>query len=204
MVAIYSVKPLKVAFSVILILLFVVNASFALPRPGEAQPNWVDKNYFAKSKDTRTAKLLDNVERNHFSKHNYLKFFLSGDYESAIGELWYVLWVFPNHPKALRQLELLSKKTGQYHLPLKFYSYALKLYPQYAITYAQFGSYLVDMGKVKKGIQILKKALKIDPKLILGHVWIAKAYHKLGSLEQAQRSYNKAKRLGYKGKKPWE
>jgi superkiller protein 3 len=86
-------------------------------------------------------------------------------------------------------------------LAIPFYAKALQLYPQYAITHAQYGSYLTDIGQVEQGIVALKKAVEIDPKLALAYDWLARAYAKSGDLELSRQAAEKAKELGLKNNK---
>jgi Tfp pilus assembly protein PilF len=94
--------------------------------------------------------------------------------------------------------QLIKKRS----LAVYYFERALKLYPRYAITHAQYGAYLVGIGETEAGIGRLKEAIEIDPKLTAAYVVLAKAYNKVGNLDLAQQAAEKARDLGYKGEVP--
>jgi tetratricopeptide (TPR) repeat protein len=150
------------------------------------------RDYF----DPKNKVALVTVEKNHLTKETFWKEFESRQYHYAIMELRFVLRNFPNHPKALQLMELIGKLTNQPHLVIPYYEKAVGLYPQYAITHAQYGNYLVDTGQAEKGIERLQRALQIDPKLAVAYYWLWDAYNKSGNLEMARQIAEKAKELG--------
>jgi predicted Zn-dependent protease len=102
-------------------------------------------------------------------------------YAYAQNDLLYTLRKFPNHPRALHMLGELGKATQDYGLPIVHFEKAIKLFPQYAYTHAQYGEYLVEIGAVKAGISELKDAIRIDPNLVLAQAWLDKAYERIGA-----------------------
>ena len=149
--------------------------------------------------DPEAQALLKNVEYNHMGKH-VLGAYQVGRYYDAIDNLQYTLRRFPNHPQALMLLGLLAKTTKNFALPVEYFLKALTLYPQYAITHAQFGQYLVDIGQVGRGMERLNDALKIDPNLPQAYAGLAVAHQKMGQRDQALAFAQRAKELGYRGK----
>ena len=139
---------------------------------------------------------LGEVEDYHLSKETFWKEFESRQYNYALQDLRFVLRYFPNHPKALQLMELLGKITQQPHLAIRYYEKAVKLYPQYALTHAQYGNYLVDIGQTEEGIGRLQRAIQINPKLAVTYYWLWDAYTKIGNLEMARQIAEKAKELG--------
>jgi predicted Zn-dependent protease len=106
---------------------------------------------------------------------------------------------FPNHPKALQYLSLVSKLTKNTDLAILYYQKALSQYPQYAMTHAQYGQYRLSIGDVNGAIESLKRAVEIEPKLVGGYVLLAQAYSKQGNSELAAEAAAQANELGYKG-----
>jgi tetratricopeptide (TPR) repeat protein len=141
--------------------------------------------------------LLDNVEYNHLNKEVFRNF-STGQYEYVINNLKYTLGAFPNHPIALGLLGSVAKLTNNVALAGPFFEKALQLYPQYAMTHAQYGQYLVTFGLYDDGISKLKNALRIDPKLAIAYAWLAEAYSKTGKADLATEAALKARQLGYR------
>jgi tetratricopeptide (TPR) repeat protein len=140
---------------------------------------------------------LDTATKNHVDVvPNWLR---QGRIGNAIDDLKYTLDRFPNHPKALQYLSLVSKLTKNIDLAILYYQKALSQYPQYAMTHAQYGQYLLSIGDVNSAIESLKRAVEIEPKLVGGYVLLAQAYSKQGNSELAAEAAAQAKELGYKG-----
>ena len=150
------------------------------------------RDYF----DPRYRVELATVEKYHLTKETFWAEFKSKRYHYALNELKFVLRHFPNHPKALQLTELVAKMSNQPHLAIPYYEKAVRLFPQYAITHAQYGNYLVDTGQAEKGIEKLQRALQIDPKLPVAYYWLWDAYTKNGNVEMARQIAEKAKELG--------
>lgn len=137
-------------------------------------------DYFQASQDPQIKHLLYLVEKHHLNAcpHNtngVLGDIALGKYHLAIADLQYTLDRFVNHTKALQLMGSLVKLTESPSLGISYYEKALKLYPQYAFTHAQYGAFLVDIGRVDAGITRLKEAIEMDPNLVIAHAWLAKA-----------------------------
>jgi tetratricopeptide (TPR) repeat protein len=145
--------------------------------------------------------LLWLVEKHHLNAEVYRNF-REGKYEYVIGDLRFTLNRFPNHPGALQLLSSVATLTKNPSLPIPYYEKALSLYPQYALTHAQFGNYLVEMGAVDDGIARLKKAIELEPNIVAAHVWLAKAYYKSSARELGDKASEQARKLGHKGPIP--
>jgi Tfp pilus assembly protein PilF len=143
--------------------------------------------------------LLYNVERYHLSRDTFFGFYNDGKYNLATEELKFVLRYFPNHPRALMLMESVGKLSGNPLLAYPYYDNAVKLFPQHALTHAQFGSYLKNIDQVDAGIARLKEALEIDPQLALAHAWLSEAYAKKGDAKLAAQYAEQARRFGYVG-----
>jgi tetratricopeptide (TPR) repeat protein len=157
----------------------------------------LNKDYFAVY-DEHDTQLLINVERYHLATGNFWKWYNAKKYYLAVEELQFVLRYFPNHPKALQLMGNIAKLTEAPALAIPYYENALRLYPEYAITHAQYGGYLVDVGNVQAAMPHLKKAIDMDPSLAQAYAALAKAYNKSGNPELAREAAAKATELGYK------
>lgn len=154
-------------------------------------------DYFADN-DSGTKHYAQIVETAHMNKIS--EWIRNGRIGNALADCKYTLDRIPNHPKGLMLAQIVARVTKNPKLAIGYYQRAMKLYPQYAITRAQYGTYLVDEGNVKAGIGELQKAVEMDPKLAFGHAQLAKAYLKVGNTELARQAAGQAKQLGYKGK----
>jgi len=188
-----------------LITVNVFLAIFLCSSPGYGQLNrdggstgTLNHDYFYPDKDAHTQWLIKDIEKYHLEPAK--AHFQGGQLKDAIGDLDYLLARIVNHPEALMLLGALARLTKSPALPVPYYERALKLYPQYAVTHAQYGAYLIDVGNNKAGIAHLNKALELNPDLALAHAWLAKAYYKDGNVELARQAAAQARTFGYKGK----
>jgi tetratricopeptide (TPR) repeat protein len=157
----------------------------------------LDQDYFTANDSPQIKELLESVDFHHTRKAEDWIFKADMQYMYyALGELKYTLDTFPNHPRALQLVGAYSKIKKAPQIAIPFYEKALRLYPQYALTHAQYGGYLVDVGGTEEGIVRLKKAIEIDPRLAMAYDGLYKAYTKIGNLEMARKTAEKAKELG--------
>lgn len=161
------------------------------------------RDYFDKDRDPKVRVLLHALESHHLSKKFWADYTTGrneyGRNKYGLDDMRFILRYTPNHPKALTLVGSIARLRKDPSLPIPYYEQAIRLFPQHAVTHAQYGVYLVDIGDINSGIAKLKHALKIDPKLALAHAWLAKAYSRNGDMEQARQAANQAKELGYKG-----
>ena len=142
-----------------------------------------------------------HIKRNDAGKSVY-DLIGQGDYRGAFAEVDFILRWVPNHPLGLQIAGTISRLAGRLSVAVSYYEKALNLYPQHAVTYAQFGQYLLQIDQVDNGIEQLKRAVEIDPKLAAGYALLASAYSKKGNGEHAREAADKARQLGYKGQLP--
>ena len=161
----------------------------------------INQDYYTANFYPEVKGLLNLVERFHLDEKVFSNI-RTGYFGPAITDLEYTLEKFPNHPVALQLLGSVARLTNAQTLGIVYYKKALSLYPQYAFTHAQYGSYLVDIGKVEEGIAELKQAIKMDPKLAPAYAWLSKAYYKSGNMELGRQAEQQAKELGYKADMP--
>jgi tetratricopeptide (TPR) repeat protein len=152
--------------------------------PKNQSQGFVNNDYFAIPINSKAAQLIPVVENAHLgSKNNPRGFwprYTEGNIEQALHELNYVLWVFPNHPRALFLLGMVARQVNQPMIPIAYYEKAIRLFPDRAYTYAQYGAYLVDVGEKTQGILQLQKALQMDPNLLPARAWLDKARRSVG------------------------
>jgi len=125
--------------------------------------------------------------------------FGQGDLKRTRVELEFILARFVNHPQALAIAGTFAVLIKNPTWAMPYFEKAVSIYPQYALTHAQYGKYLTDIGMVDKALERLKKAAEMDPKLVGAQVWLAAAYAKSGNADLARESAEKARSLGFKG-----
>lgn len=155
-----------------------------------------DRDYFTASEDFETLRdlaLIDEARTDHV-----MHWLRTDNLNRAIQDLKFTLDRFPNHPRALLLFEVVGKVAQVPTMAIPYYEKALSLYPQYASSWAQYGKYLVDIGKREEGIEMLKKAIEIDPNFPPAHGWLSDAYMKDGKPDLARVESEKAKSLGFK------
>jgi predicted Zn-dependent protease len=156
-----------------------------------------DYDYFNPTNDPHIDWLRGDTKKNHLDLA--LNRIREGNYSLVIRELLYLISVFPNHPDALPLLGHMAKLTNKTSLAIRGYERALALFPQYPITYAQYGNFLVEIGRVDAGIQKLQQAIERNSEFTPAYVWLAKAYYKKGDTDLARESAARARELGYPG-----
>jgi Tfp pilus assembly protein PilF len=154
-------------------------------------------DYFTADQDVETKRLLKLVESYHTNK--VLQQIGNNEYNGALGDLKYTLNRFPNHPRGLFLMGLYGRLTKKHGLVVPYYEKALRLFPQHAMTYAQYGAYLVTLGSIDEGIKRLERALEMDSDLVVANVWLAGAYKRKGNVELSRQAEAKARSLGFKG-----
>lgn len=164
----------------------------------QAQQGTLDQDYFSPRQDNGYIEYRNSIDTAHAKPA--LAAFARGDMRATQVDLEYVLRRTINHPQMLALAGLFSITTKRPRWAMPYFERALSIYPEYALTHAQFGKYLTDIGMVDDGIGRLKKAIEIDPKLVAGYVWLAAAYKKHGQADLAREAEGRARSLGYSGK----
>ena len=134
--------------------------------------------------DPTNQMLRANVDVNHTKP--LMDDLRAGMLDNALAEIKYILERFPNHAKALMLISSVAKLKKSPMLGVPYFERAIKLFPQYALTHAQYGNYLVEVGSVKAGVARLEKATAMDPQLKPARLWLARAYAKSGKGKPAQ------------------
>ena len=102
-----------------------------------------DRDYFTAHEDPEASRDLTLNDLYHTNR--VLHSIQVGRYDEAIADLRFVLEKWPNHPRALLLIESLGQVTQALELPTPYYEKAIRLFPQYAMTFAQYGKYLVEI-----------------------------------------------------------
>jgi tetratricopeptide (TPR) repeat protein len=180
-------------------LLIVISAAPCRAQAGMDHGNTgtLNLDYFNGTNDPQITWLKGDQYDNHIKPLIYA--FGQGDLKRTKAELEYVLARFINHPQALAIAGSFSLQTKNPTWAMPYFEKAISVYPQYAVTHAQYGKYLSDIGMVDKGLEKLKKAAEMDPKLVGAQVWLAAAYAKSGNADLAREAAEKARSLGFKG-----
>lgn len=160
------------------------------------------RDYYTAGQDPASDRYLQLTEQHHLDK--VLGLLREGDYKYAIRQIDWTLDRYSNHPRALLLIETVAALAKVPELPLPYYKVALDDYPQYALTHAQYGRYLGEIGRASEGLAHLKRAVALDAELPAPHVWLAEAYVKTGQPELAVKEMQTAKKLGYQGEWPAE
>lgn len=156
-----------------------------------------DRDFFTAHEDGEAQR--DLVLNDLYHTNRVVHSIKVGRYDEAIADLRFVLDKWTNHPRALLLMENLARVTQAPGLPIPYYEKAVRIYPQYGMTFAQFGKYEVEIGEIDKGIGHLKQAVQKDPKLKAARVWLAEAYDKQGHRELARIEAEEARKLGFTG-----
>ncbi|MGE5178133.1 MAG: hypothetical protein ACM3PF_03475 [Bacteroidota bacterium] len=152
--------------------------------PKNTPQPWATNDYFAIPVNNKGINLIQIVENAHLGPKNNPRGFwpryLEGRLDQAMHELNYVLWMYPNHPRALHLLGMLARETKQPYIPIAYYEKALRLFPDRAYTHGEYGAYLVEIGETTQGILQLEQALRMDPNLLTARAWLDKAKRSVG------------------------
>jgi tetratricopeptide (TPR) repeat protein len=161
-------------------------------------PQASGQDYF--TADRSGGSYLSIVEKNHVRTiPDWIK---KGRLPDAIGDIKYTLDRFPNHPVSLQQLSMVAQITKNTALGVGYFERAVALFPQYALTRAQYGLFLVSINNIDAAIENLNQSIEMEPKLAAGYAGLAHAYAKKGDIERARIAAQKARELGFNGKLP--
>jgi tetratricopeptide (TPR) repeat protein len=181
-----------------LALLFLIGLLLSSAHAQVTNPQGNGQDYF--TADKRGGSYLAIVEANHVRTiPDWIK---EGRLNGAIADIKYTLDRFPNHPVSLQQLSMVGQMTKNYALPTSYFERAVALFPQYALTRAQYGWFLMSTNNIDAAIENLKQSIEMEPKLSAGYAGLAHVYAKKGDFEHAREAAQKARELGFNGKLP--
>jgi tetratricopeptide (TPR) repeat protein len=174
--------------------LFICSFGYA-QESREDSESW-SGDYFTAREHPTSKTYLFNVDGGHTDV--IPKWLRENRIDNVLLELRYILDRIPNHPRALQYLSLVARLTKNASFGNAYFQNAIKRFPQYAITHAQYGLYLVQFGQPDAGIELLKKSVEMDPELSLGYAWLARAYFQIGKPDLGRLAASRAKELGNK------
>lgn len=174
---------------------FLLLVQFVYPQSGGCPCD-----YFTAGQDSNIAQNVRHVKNFHVDPA--YKSMRNGRMNHAINDLKFTLDRFPNHPEALQLLGMVAQMTKGTSLAVSYFEKAITTFPQYALTRAQYGLFLVSIGNIDAGIEKLNESIEMDPKLAVAYAGLARAYFKKGDLKQAREAAEKARTLGFKGQLP--
>jgi tetratricopeptide (TPR) repeat protein len=183
----------------LLINFFVLSVVIGAPAFAQTNPNALGHDYFTADQDG-----IGNYLRVMTGAHintipNWIK---QGRITDAVADIKYSLDRFPNHPQALQLLPLVARLANNQALAGTYFEKAVTQFPQYALTQAQYGLFLVSIGNLDDGIGRLNRSIEMDPKLPAGYAGLAHAYAKKGDIAKAREATDKARELGFTGRLP--
>ena len=153
----------------------------------EELPEVSSRDYFSivnKTSESDSRRVFHDIEKNHLGKA--LINLRQGKAREAINDCVYVLDRIVNHPKGLAILGFAARLAKEPSLPVRYYERAVMLYPGYAMTHAQYGKYLAEIGKGEEGVKRLQRALEINPGFKVARTWLARLYVRLGQPDLAR------------------
>lgn len=99
---------------------------------------------------------------------------------------------FPNEPFVFNILGYASGMIGDEKAALDAYKWAIKLNPNFVEAMSNYGSYLLQIGKITQAIDVLKKAVAKKPDYAEAHHNLGVAYYKADQVEAARTHYDRA------------
>ncbi len=136
-------------------------------------------------KDTQQAQVHLQMATNHFNQRQYGK---------AIEEIHETLKIDPEMPAAYNHLALIYLETRRYEKSMEAFQKALQFKPIYPEVFNNIGVLLNRQEKYRQAITYFKRAAEVDSYLTPENALtnMGYAYYKLGDLDQALRSHQKA------------
>ena len=178
---------------------FVLSVVMGTPAFAQTNPNSSGHDYFTADQDG-VGNFLRIMTVAHINTiPNWIK---QGRISDALADIKYSLDRFPNHPQALQLLPLVARLANNQALARSYFEKAVTRFPQYALTQAQYGLFLVGIGNLDDGIARFNQAIAQDPKLAAGYAGLAHAYVKKGDITKAREATDKARELGFTGRLP--
>lgn len=120
-------------------------------------------------------------------------FYDKEDYNNALAVYRQALELQPYNPKIHCNLGFLYWGKGDTDEAIKSYELAIKYNDKYDIAYNNLGViYLDDLGRVKKSIELFRKAVETNPNYALAHFNLARAISIVGDKVEAAKLYQTA------------
>lgn len=120
-------------------------------------------------------------------------FYDKEDYDNALSIYRKALEFQPKNAKIHCNLGFLYWGKGETEEAMKSYELAIKYNDAYDIAYNNLGViYLDDLGRVKRSIELFKKAIEVNPNYALAHFNLARAISIIGDKVEAAKLYQLA------------
>ena len=120
-------------------------------------------------------------------------FYDKEDFDNALQIYRQALQFEPHNAKIHCNLGFLYWGKGDTEEAMKSYELAIKYNDQYDIAYNNLGViYLDDLGRVKKSIELFRKAVETNPNYALAHFNLARAISIIGDKVEAAKLYQMA------------
>ena len=121
-----------------------------------------------------------------------IKLYQQGQLQKALGDVNKLLGQFPSSITLYNIQGATNKGLGQFDAAIDSYKHAIKINPDYALTYYNMGDTLRAKGDLEAAIDSYKQALKIAPNLAEVYLNMGTALHDKGDPEAAIDSYKHA------------
>ena len=158
----------------------------------------VNNNYYKAAGDPALALLLKNNEEVHLHKGlRHLATRKPHELEYAVSEFHYMLWVWPNHPQALRGVFEAATLLKRPQLVDKYAKPAIDVAPDAAPTYVIIAAHLMRNGNPKAAEPLLLKAIELDPASINANYNLGLLYMQTKRPELANQYAQKAYAMGH-------
>ena len=126
------------------------------------------------------------------------KYFQQGDYETALRRFQMAIRHDPDFAPAYFGAANVYSAEGKLDEAIKYYRETLTRETLYIYTYANLGYALLQQGKFPEALQMLDKALELDPTCGAAHLTYANYYAYKQDWKNAEQSVNKAMKYGQK------
>jgi tetratricopeptide (TPR) repeat protein len=117
------------------------------------------------------------------------------DFDAAIPELEKLVAKIPNAVDVHSYLELAYSRTNRLSEAIRECRTVLVYDPEDYGSYLILGQSQARSGDPQAGVATLKKAVSLQPKVPLAHLWLADVYDQLGQKADAAREREEARRL---------
>jgi Tfp pilus assembly protein PilF len=124
------------------------------------------------------------------------KYFQKGDYETALRRFQMAIRHDPDFAPAYFGAANVYSAEGKLDDAIKYYRETLQRETLYVYTCANLGYALLQQGKFPEALQMLDKALELDPTCGVAHLTYANYYAYKQDWKNAEQSVNKAMKYG--------
>lgn len=124
--------------------------------------------------------------------HALLQILKTGNFTAAQRTAKNLSQSFPNEPFVFNILGYASGMLGEEKAAVAAYKWAIKLNPNFVEALSNYGSYLVQLGKLDQAVEILIRAVTKKPDYAEAHHNLGIAYFTKDEFSLAQKHYDRA------------